>query len=616
MPFYSRVEEVISHAKAQEGYTMKKYDTCKGDFAKLGSVTDGNEATVSVASDIERPLTLELFSKKDRKRLYSIHYPKDYRVGAVHSVTVKGIDPKNYLYKLKSGRQEYIDPYIKSIDGNNKFGRRDGIGGFETPVTDIKHKSPHIEWEDMILYLLNVRAFTMDSSSKVKNAGTFDGLKEKIPYIKKLGVTSILMQPAYDFDEITEQKSEIGSKQRLNLWGYVSGNYFVPKPAYSVGNPIEEFASLVDELHKNKMELIMQFYFTAGTQAGFIIEVLRYWLLNFDVDGFEVMGADLPFREIAKDPYLLDTKLLFTEIDIDAVYGRTAPAVKNIGVMNDPFMYDMRKYLKGDEDMLSSVSKHILANPERSALINYVTTYYGFTLKDLVSFERKHNEKNGENGTDGSDYNYSWNCGEEGISRKKAVNSLRLRQMKNAMMLLLLSQGVPMIRSGDEFCNSQRGNNNAWCQDNKISYLDWNDIDKNKEFYDFMRSLIALRKEHPVFHGRYAKKMYDYISCGAPDVSFHGEQAWNQSFANYNRHFAVMYAGAYEKASAGRCDDDFYIAYNMHWTGHRFHPPKAGKGKKWEICLSSGNGRESGIYDADKNELAVYARSIVVLRAI
>ncbi len=188
--------------------------------------------------------------------------------------------------------------------------------------------------------------------------------------------------------------------------------------------------------------------------------------------------------------------------------------------------------------------------------------------------------------------------------------------MKNAMMLLILSQGVPLIRFGDEFGNSQKGNNNAWCQDNKISWLDWNDLERNKDFNDFVKELIALRKEHPVFHARYAKKMYDYISCGMPDASFHGEQAWNHSFANYNRHFALMYTGAYEKIPAGKCDDDFYVAYNMHWTGHRFHPPKASKGKKWKICLSSGSGRESGIYDEEKNELAVYARSIVVLQAI
>ncbi|MBQ4482220.1 MAG: hypothetical protein II966_03200 [Lachnospiraceae bacterium] len=591
---------------------MKKYDTCKGDFLELGPHINGNEVTVTAAADMNRPLSLELYSRQSGMRLYSIHYPKDYHLGSVYSLTVKGLDPKRYLYKLKSGKSDYIDPYVKTIDGNTRFGKRDGMGGFESPMPQIKNNRPGTEWEDMILYLLNVRAFTKDPSSKVKSPGTFAGLKEKIPYLKKLGVTSLLLQPAYDFNELTEQ----GTNKRLNLWGYVPGNYFIPKPAYSSGDPVTEFSDLIDELHKNKMELLMQFYFMPDDATTFILKVLRYWVRTYEVDGFEIMGASLPVTEIVKDPYLTDTKLIFTEMNADDVYGRSAPVMMNAGVVNSPFMYDMRKFLKGDEDMLHAVSKHLLEHPDRNAVINFITTYYGFTLKDLVSYDRKHNEKNGEDGSDGSDYNYSWNCGDEGVSRKKGVNSLRLRQMKNAMMFVILSQGVPMIRFGDEFCNSQRGNNNAWCQDNKISYLDWNDLERNKDFNDFVRNLIALRKEHPVFHARYAKKMYDYISCGSPDASFHGEQAWNQSFANYNRHFALMYTGAYEKMPAGKCDDDFYVAYNMHWTGHRFHPPKTSKGKKWKICLSSGNGRESGIYDEDKNELAVYARSIVVLQSV
>ena len=591
---------------------MKKYDICRGDFEKQGPGKKEKSVSVTVAADINKPLSLELFSKADKKKCYSIQCPVEYRMGSVYSVTVKGLDADDYLYRLRSGRKEFIDPYVKSIDGNDKFGKRDGIGGFDTPKPQIKHKRPLIEWEDMIVYLLNVRAYTKDSSSGTAHPGTFDAVREKIPYMKKLGVTSLLLQPAYDFDEVTEQDQGL----KLNLWGYVPGNYFVPKPSYAAGDPVQEFALLVSELHKNNMELIMQFYFMPDDTPCFILEVLRYWAMTYEVDGFEVMGAGLPAKDIARDPYLADTRLFFTEFDADEVYGRSAPLAKNIGIINDPFMYDMRKYLKGDEDMLHSVSKHLLANPDRTAVINHITSYYGFTLKDLVSYERKHNEKNGEGGTDGSDYNYSWNCGDEGPSRKKAVNTLRLRQMKNAMILLLLSQGVPMIRSGDEFGNSQKGNNNAWCQDNKISYIDWNDLEKNKELYDFMAALISMRKEHPVFHSRYAKKMYDYISCGSPDVSFHGDQAWNQSFVNYNRHFAVLYTGAYEKVSDKACDDDFYVAYNMHWTGHRFHPPKPSKGKKWVICLSSGTGKEAGIFNPDNNELAVFARSIVVLRAV
>lgn len=591
---------------------MKKYEIISDSDFELGSTADKDSISVCAVSDSDKPLSLELYDRKSLKRIHSVRFPNENHIGAVYSMTLKGLDPSGLLYRLRSGRREYLDPYAKEIAGNRRFGKRDGFGGFIDPVPAIGHEGDRLEWEDLVIYLLNVRAFTKDPSSKVKHPGTFDGLKEKIPYLKKLGITSLLLQPCYDFNEVSDKEQT----SRINLWGYVPGNYFYPKPSYAFGDPVEEFASLLDELHKNKMELYMQFYFMSGESTCFIQRVLRYWAEHYRVDGFELMGADLPVKEIALDPYLRDMKLLFTQLDVDMIYGRSEPKVKNLGFINDPFMYDMRKYLKGDEDMLNTVSKHILANPGRMAMVNHITSYYGFTLKDLVSYERKHNEKNGEMGADGSDYNYSWNCGDEGTSRKKAVNSLRLRQMKNAVILLALSQGVPMLRFGDEFGNSQRGNNNAWCQDNKISYLDWNDLEKNKDLFEFTKKVIALRKKHPVFRSRYAKKMYDYISCGAPDASFHGEQAWNQSFVNYNRHFALMYSGAYEKVSDKSNDDDFYIAYNMHWTGHRFHPPKPAKGKKWEICLSTGSGKEAAIYDQTGNELAVSARSIVVLRAV
>ena len=590
---------------------MAKYTTEKGRFTGLGPFGEGRDVTISAVSESRNAPVIELYSRKDRKKTGSVHFGRDCRMGSVYSMKIKDIDTENTLYRLRLGKNEYIDPYAKYISGNARFGKRDGFGAFIIPENDSKLRGPHIEWQNVILYLLNVRAYTKDPSSGVKHPGTFSGLAEKIPYMKKLGVTSLILQPVYDFNEVTDNTMD--GTRRLNLWGYVPGNYFVPKPSYAAGDPVEEFMRLADELHRNKMELIMQIYFLPEHTLSFIQEVMRYWVATYNVDGFEILGADLPVKDIVSDPYLTDTKLIFSDIDPDHIYGRRMPVSMNLGIKSSAFMYDMRKYLKGDEDMLGKVSAHILCNPEKNAVINYITSYSGFTLRDLVSYERKHNEKNGEGGSDGSDYNYSWNCGDEGTSRKKAVNRLRERQMKNALMLLILSQGVPMIRAGDEFGNPQRGNNNPWCQDNKISYLDWEDRKKNKELYEFTRSLLELRRAHPVLHGRYAKKMYDYISCGAPDASFHGEQAWNQSFANYNRHFAVLYSGSYERNANGRNDCDFYIAYNMHWTGHRFHPPKPPRGNKWEICLSSGEGKEAGIYDPEKNELAVYQRSIAIL---
>ncbi len=589
---------------------MKRYMTEKGKFTGLGPHTSEDRVGISVVADTNFPVSVELYNL-NRKKIGSVPFKDTYRMGSVFSMDIMGIDPKECLYRIRSGKKERPDPYSRIIIGNDRFGKRDGYCSFETPGFEVRNKGPHIEWQDVILYLINVRAYTKDRSSGVSSPGTFIGLKEKIPYMRSLGITSLLLQPAYDFDEECETMAD--GVKRHNLWGYVPGNYYVPKPSYAESDPCREFFDLVEELHKGRMEIIMQFYFLPEHSAEFIIDVLRYWVMTYNVDGFEVLGAALPTNEIARDPYLTDTKLIFTDFDVDEIYGRTAPRSMNLAKMDDGFMYDMRRYLKGDEDMLEKVSSRILCNPDRCAAINFITSYYGFTLNDLVSYERKHNEKNGEAGEDGSDYNYSWNCGDEGSTRKKAVMRLRQKQMKNAMTLLILSQSVPMLRAGDEFANSQKGNNNAWCQDNKVSYLDWNDLEKNRDFHDHVKKLLKLRKDHKIFHGRYAKKMYDYISCGTPDVSFHGEQAWHPSFANYNRHFGILYSGAYERGAKGENDEDFYVAYNMHWTGHRFQPPKPVKGKKWKLFMSSGEDRESSVYDADNNELTVHPRSIAIL---
>ncbi len=206
---------------------MKKIDISRGDFEKQGPGIKENSVSVTAAADITRPFSLELYSEPDGKRVSSIHFPKEYRMGSVYSIELKGLDPDSCLYRLKSGRKEYTDPYVRNIKGNRKFGKRDGLGRFDTPAPSIKNKRPLTEWEDMIAYLLNVRAFTKDSSSGTAHPGTFDALREKIPYLKDLGVTSLMLQPAYDFDEVTD----LDHMSRLNLWGYVPGNYFVPKPS-------------------------------------------------------------------------------------------------------------------------------------------------------------------------------------------------------------------------------------------------------------------------------------------------------------------------------------------------------------------------------------------------
>ena len=594
-----------------QGVEMLKIKTEKGDCSRPGVTCMGDAVNIAVENRQGRPLILELFYKKSLKKAGSVKFPKDSVLGDMHSVKISGIDASELAYRIRYGNNEGIDPYACAVTGNERFGKRRIYGLFAKPEVPGTGKRPETAWNDSVFYLLNVRGYTKDNSSGVDEKGTIKALAKKIPYLKKTGITAVILQPVYDFDETMEPG--ISGEKRLNFWGYSKGNYFAVKQAYCSGDPSKEFADTVRAFHDSGLEVILQFYFPDDTPESYITACIRYWVTQYGIDGVQLLGSSLPLRNVFTDPLLKSTKILVTDPDMDAVYGNTTPDRKNAGAMLDSFMYDCRKYLKGDEDMLSSFAMHILNNPEKCAAVNYITNYYGFTLNDLVSYDRKHNEANGEDNKDGGDYNYSWNCGAEGKSRKKSVNQLRKKQIRNALCFMFLSQGTPMLRAGDEFLNSQNGNNNAYCQDNKTSYLNWNDLEKNKDIYDFVRKLIAFRKAHPVFKSASRKKMMDYISCGYPDVSFHGEQAWHADFANYNRHFAVMYCGAYEKNAKGGRDDDFFVIYNMHWMDHRFHPPKAPKNKEWKIVMSTDEGFLEKPVPVEAGEVMVQQRSVMVL---
>ncbi len=592
---------------------MLKFRTEKGDCGRLGVTYGDGSINIAVENKEGRPLLLELFYRKGLKKAASIRFPSSSVLGDICSMKIKDIDPDKYAYRLKTGNIEFVDAYAMGITGNERFGHRKIYGLFVKNDREFCCKRPCTAWNESFFYLLNVRGFTRDRSSKVLNRGTFKGLTEKLDYLKKLGITAVILQPVYDFDETME--AGISGEKRLNFWGYAGGNYMAPKQAYSCGDACSEFRDMVEEFHRNDIEVILQFYFPEDIREFYITDCIRHWVLDYNIDGVQLMGSCLPLRNLMTDPVLKSTKILVTDPDMDAIYGNKLPDKKNTGAMLDSFMYDCRKFLKGDEDMLRSFSMHVLNNPEKCAAVNYLTNYYGFTLNDLVSYDRKHNEANGESNKDGGDYNYSWNCGVEGKSRKKAVNLLRRKQVRNALCFIFLSQGTPMMRAGDEFLNTQKGNNNAYCQDNKISYLNWEDLEKNADIYDYVCKLSKFRKTHPVFRSAVRKKMMDYVSCGYPDVSFHGEQAWHADFANYNRHFAVMYAGAYEKSEKGGRDDDFYVIYNMHWMNHRFHPPKAPKSKEWKMIMTSEEGFLTEPLPVGASEVLVQQRSIAVLRA-
>lgn len=566
---------------------------------------------------------VNIYSKGTEELLERIEFSKEDKIGNIYTKTVSGLCASeiSYLFWEKSKEKEFFvaDPYAKVFIGTGAFGRMRATEDKKALVIDRNFsweddENPMIPYRDCIAYQLHIRGFTMDKSSKVKHRGSFAGLVEKLPYLQETGITTVEIQPAYEFDELI-------SDQKMNYWGYQIGYYYAPKAAYAASeDPISEFKNMVKEFHKRKMELVMQFYFPADVTTWEILEILHFWVLEYHVDGFHLIGENIQAEQISKDPLLALTKLWLQDIkpcQLQNGFGNnlSQQKYKNVAEYNDEYLYALRKYLRGDEDTLGSAMYHMRHIPQNAGRIHYLTNYNSLTLKDMFSYDYKHNEENQEGNKDGNAYNYSWNCGEEGESESKSVNMLRMRQIKNAMSILLLSQSTPLLFMGDEFGNSQKGNNNPYCLDNETSWLNWSELDKNTEIYTFWKQLIRIRKEHPILRPDTSYRLMDYIMCGYPDLSYHGDKVWRACYEPNIRHIGQLicgkYIGVWEHTGNDSIkeDDYFFIAINMHWEPHTLELPKLLKGYGWKICIATAEPEES-----EQNRIG--ARSIVVYKSL
>lgn len=579
------------------------------------TVTDGG-VNFSVEVTREKDVKLLLYRKGGHIPAREIDMTAGARVGNVYSVFVSALPAGETEYNFKIGARVVTDPYAKKIAGRKRWGappeEKDGHGvrgAFPCAQYDWEGDSPlMLPYGEVIAYALHVRGFTKHSSSGVRHKGTFLGIKEKIPYLTELGVNQLVLQPAYEFDETG------GEHEKTNYWGYAPGFYFAPKNAYAAGDDAaREFKDMVKALHKAGIELIMEFYFPEGTDRLLMLECLRYWLLEYHADGFYLNGPSAPMELFAKDPLLASCKLMSAGFDMRGLY-KDLPVFCNVGECNDGFQNDARRFLKGDEGMAEAFAWRARRNPPDRGIVNYITNHNGFTLADLVSYEARHNEANGEQNRDGSSQNYSWNCGAEGPSRRKAVLALRQKQIRNALVMLLLSQGTPLILSGDELGHTQKGNNNAYCQDNDISWLNYRVPKGSRFIFDFVKALIALRKRHPILHMPREMRIMDSLSCGYPDLSYHGEKAWYPEFESCSRRFGVMYCGRY----AGE-DDFFYFACNMHWLPHEFALPSLPKGMSWRTVVDTSKEEETVALEErakpleEQKKVTVPERTIFVL---
>ncbi len=552
----------------------------------LGVEVKGDTVNFAAAVPAGKDLALLLYEKGADKPAYRFDMPEEEAVGEIRFLALEGLLPDKYEYLYQTGKKLWIDPYAKELTGAGGFGEKRDIqsGQVRAKLTVSAYdwegdERLHIPAHEVIAYSLHVRGFTRHSSSGVKHKGTFLGVTEKIPYLKDLGINQIQCMPVYEFEEQV--------KGYTNYWGYGKGYFFAPKAAYASGkDAAKELKDMIKLCHRAGIEVVLEMPFVSGILPQTALECLRYYMMEYHVDGFVVNPYHVPWDMVKGDPLLKDGKML---------------------CQDDGFQNVMRRFLKGDEGMINPVMWALSHHSGEDGKYNYITSHNGFTLCDLVSYDGKHNEANGERNQDGTDYNYSWNCGAEGPSRKKAVVRLRKNQVRNAFFLLLTAQGTPCLLAGDEFGNSQKGNNNAYCQDNELSWLNWGKLKADDSLFRYVKGLIALRKAHPSLHREEPLRGMDTTACGIPDVSYHGENAWQVPEHVSSRQLGVLY---YDGAGTDIC----FAAYNMHWLNHDFALPALPGGKKWYEVMRTGEAAERDEKLLEDQRMAeVEARSVLFL---
>ncbi len=358
-----------------------------------------------------------------------------------------------------------------------------------------------------------------------------------------------------------------------------------------------------------------------------ILDCLRYWVTTYRVDGFRfdlasILGRDESgapmvspplLQAMAFDPILGDVKLIAEAWDAGGLYQvGSFPAWNRWAEWNGRYRDDMRRYIKGDGGLAQAAALRMSGSKDlydtearRNASVNFLTCHDGFTLHDLFTYNGKHNEANGWRNTDGANDNNSWNCGVEGETDDPEVNALRQRLMRNAFALLMCSRGTPMFLAGDEFGNTQFGNNNAYCQDNITSWLDWSLLEKNQGLFRFFQYMIRFRKEHRVL-----RTNLNDGACGFPDVSFHSAVPWRGEFGPHDHYVGVMFAG-WERETGPQI---VYVASNAYWCELRAELPQLPASMSWQLAVSTWQ-EEQGIYPQHGNRFAIGPRSVLVFEA-
>ena len=623
---------------------------------------------------------LLLFHRAQEEPFAVLPFPEAYKIGNVYSMIVYGlnIDEFEYAYRvdgpycpekglLFDKNKILLDPYAKAVAGQRTWGIRWDHTYHARVVKD------RFDWGDMpqskkelcdlIIYELHVRDFTHHPSSGVQHRGTFSGLMEKIPYLKELGINAVELMPIFEFDETMNSRT-VDGKQLLECWGYNTVGFFAPNSSYAAANEHNqegtELKTLIKALHDNGIEVILDVVFNhtaEGNEKGntfsfkgfdnniyymltpdgnyynfsgcgntlncnhpvvqqLILECLRYWTINYRVDGFRfdlasILGRNEDgspmnnpplLRTLADDSILSNVKLIAEAWDAGGLYQvGSFPASGRWAEWNGRYRDSLRSYLKGDSwnawdaawsisgsgDLYGGYYDNTHSNyAGYNSCVNFLTCHDGFTLYDLYAYNDKHNEANGWNNTDGANDNRSWNCGAEGETDDPEVLSLRRRMIRNACAVLMCSRGTPMFLAGDEFGNTKFGNNNSYCQDNITSWLDWRMLEKNKDLFEFFKFMIAFRKKHPVIH-----KQLPTSVCGMDPIHTHNLNAEETDIPRDARTFCVSFAG-YDKEKGK--DDLIYVAVNTFWEDVTITLPNLHRRGAWHLSVNTygdGNGQ-------------------------
>ena len=647
---------------------IEGFEVRPGFYEIYGATAIPGGVNFTVHSNQATSCELLLFHRTENEPYAIIKFPEHYRIGNLYSMIVFRLDIEEfeYVYRIDGPYNKskgiifdktkfILDPYAKAVTGQSVWGSRP-VPGSHYKARVVKDdfdwgniKQPLIPMEDLVIYEMHVRGFTMDQTSKVTNPGSYDGIREKIPYLKELGVNAIELMPIFEFDELRDRRV-VNGKVLLDYWGYNTISFFAPNTSYSArveynreGNELKQ---LIKTLKENGIEVILDVVFNhtaEGNEDGpffsfkgidnniyymltpegyyynfsgcgntlncnhpivqqMIIDCLRYWVTSYRVDGFRFDLASILGRNedgspmskppllqsLAFDPILGKVKLIAEAWDAGGLYQvGSFPSWSRWAEWNGKYRDDIRSFLKGDAGMAAAAVSRITGSTDmyhqeirgKNASVNFITCHDGFTLYDMYSYNGKHNEDNGWNNTDGSDNNLSWNCGVEGETDDESVIALRRRLIRNACAVLMCSRGTPMFLAGDEFGNTQFGNNNAYCQDNIISWLDWSYLQKNKALFEFFKNMIEFRKTHNVIRENTQRCSLDF-----PNISLHGDLPWNLEYAYDTRLIGVMFAGI--DGNTGM-DDIVFLAINTHWEKNRMKLPNLIPGLFWNKVVDT-----------------------------